>query len=166
MHKVHICTQHLASFAILIRFLFCGGFKSISRRTVRRLIALHPKQNIESELKWKTCSGKMPSKCSCSTGKGLRSVSGNRCLDHLSATNWKVVLPRCVCCRIHCARSVGTIAIQLCLLRSCLSIIRNHFDDDRIIVYRFNKFIRIWPHLVIELQNRSWHHFWTRYAWL
>jgi len=114
MHKVHICTQHLASFAILIRFLFCGGFKSISRRTVRRLIALHPKQNIESELKWKTCSGKMPSKCSCSTGKGLRSVSGNRCLDHLSATNLKVVLPRCVCCRIHCARSAGTIAIQLC----------------------------------------------------
>jgi len=30
------------------------------------------KQKIESELKWQFLSGKMPSKFSCSSGKGLR----------------------------------------------------------------------------------------------
>jgi len=34
---------------------FCLGCKTISRRAARRLIALHPKQNIESEPKWQTC---------------------------------------------------------------------------------------------------------------
>jgi hypothetical protein len=36
--------------------IFCLGCKTISRRAARRLIVLHPKQNIESELKWQTCS--------------------------------------------------------------------------------------------------------------
>jgi len=30
------------------------GRKAISRRTVRWLIVLHPKQNVEDELKWQT----------------------------------------------------------------------------------------------------------------
>src|SRR6202044_2702621 len=58
---------HVSSLSI-----FCFGCKTISRRTARRLIVLHPKQNIESELKWQTCSGTMPSKVSCSSGKGLK----------------------------------------------------------------------------------------------
>jgi hypothetical protein len=33
----------------------CLGCKTISRRVARRLIVLHPKQNIENELKWQTC---------------------------------------------------------------------------------------------------------------
>ena len=35
--------------------IFCLGRKTITRRAARRLIVLHPKQNIESELKWQTC---------------------------------------------------------------------------------------------------------------
>ena len=48
--------------------------KTISRRAARRLIVLHPKQNIESEPKWQNRSGKMPSKFSCSSAKGLTSM--------------------------------------------------------------------------------------------
>jgi len=47
------------------------GCKTISRRTARRLIVLHRKQNLESELKWQTCSGITPSKFSGLSGKGL-----------------------------------------------------------------------------------------------
>jgi len=43
----------------------------ISRRAARRLIVLHPKQNTESELKWQTFSGMMPTTFFCSSGKGL-----------------------------------------------------------------------------------------------
>jgi len=43
----------------------------ISRRAARRPIVLHRKQNIESELKWQTFSGRAPSKFSCSSGKEL-----------------------------------------------------------------------------------------------
>jgi len=43
----------------------------MSRRAAHRLIILHHKQNIESELKWQTCSGTMARKFSCSSGKGL-----------------------------------------------------------------------------------------------
>jgi len=35
--------------------IFCLGCKTSIRRGARRLIVLHPKQNIESELKWQTC---------------------------------------------------------------------------------------------------------------
>ena len=35
--------------------IFCLECKTISRRAARWLIVLHPKQNIESELKWQTC---------------------------------------------------------------------------------------------------------------
>jgi len=35
--------------------VFCLGRKTISRQAARRLIVLHPKQDIESELKWQTC---------------------------------------------------------------------------------------------------------------
>jgi hypothetical protein len=34
--------------------IFSLGHKTISRRAARRLIVLHPKQNIKSELKWQT----------------------------------------------------------------------------------------------------------------
>src|SRR6202021_2377320 len=63
--------------------IFCFGCKTIRRRAAlpliacversraRRLIALHPEQNIESELKWQTCFDTMPSKFSYSSGKGL-----------------------------------------------------------------------------------------------
>jgi len=34
---------------------FCLGCKTISLRAARRLIVLHPKQNIQSGLKWQTC---------------------------------------------------------------------------------------------------------------
>jgi len=45
MHKINqIC--HFSSLSI-----FCLGCKAISRRAARRLIVLHPKQNIESEPK-------------------------------------------------------------------------------------------------------------------
>jgi hypothetical protein len=37
-----------------------------------RLIVMHPKQNIESELKWQTCSGALPIEVSCSSGIGLK----------------------------------------------------------------------------------------------
>jgi len=30
-------------------------YKTISQRTAHRLMDLHPKQNIESEIKWQTC---------------------------------------------------------------------------------------------------------------
>jgi len=35
--------------------IFCLGCKIISQRAACRLIVLHPKQNIESELNWQTC---------------------------------------------------------------------------------------------------------------
>jgi hypothetical protein len=35
--------------------IFCLGCKTIRRRAARRLIVLHPKQNIESDLKLQTC---------------------------------------------------------------------------------------------------------------
>jgi hypothetical protein len=44
----------------------------ISRRAARRLIVLHPKQKIESELKFLTWSGTMSSKFRYSSGKGLK----------------------------------------------------------------------------------------------
>jgi hypothetical protein len=52
--------------------IFCLGCKTISRRAARRLIVLHPKQKIESELKWQTCFSTVPSKVSCLSGKGLK----------------------------------------------------------------------------------------------
>ena len=58
--------SHLSSFHI-----FCLGCITISRRAARRLMVLHPKQNIESDLKWQTCFGTVPSKVSCLSGKGL-----------------------------------------------------------------------------------------------
>jgi len=41
---------HLSLLSIL-----CLGCKNDQWRAARRLIVLHPKQNIESELKWQTC---------------------------------------------------------------------------------------------------------------
>jgi len=46
--------------------------KTISRRAARRLVVLHSKHDIESELKWQTCFGVVPSKFYCSSGKGLK----------------------------------------------------------------------------------------------
>jgi len=46
--------------------------QNISWQAARQLIVLHPKQKIESELKWQTCSGTMPSKFSCLSGNGLK----------------------------------------------------------------------------------------------
>jgi len=57
--------------------IFCLGYKTISRRPARRLIFLHLKQNIESDLKWQTCFGTVPSKVSCSSGKGLNTFARN-----------------------------------------------------------------------------------------
>ena len=54
MHKIkQVC--HFSSLS-----MFCLGCKTISRRAARRLIVLHPKQNIESQLKWQTCFYTMP----------------------------------------------------------------------------------------------------------
>ena len=39
--------NHFSSLSV-----FCLGCKTISRQAARRLIVLHPKQNIQSELKW------------------------------------------------------------------------------------------------------------------
>jgi len=61
------CTKS-NKFAILVNVLY---FVSDAKRSARRLIALHPKQNIESELKWQTCSGTTPTKFSCLSGRGL-----------------------------------------------------------------------------------------------
>jgi len=35
--------------------IFCLGCKASSRRAAGQRIVLHPKQNMESELKWQTC---------------------------------------------------------------------------------------------------------------
>ena len=43
----------------------------VPKQAARLLIVLHPKQNIESELKWQTCFGTTPKKFSCSSGKRL-----------------------------------------------------------------------------------------------
>jgi len=45
-----------------------------AKRSAGELLALHPKQNIESEIKWQTCFGTMRSKFSCSSGKWLISI--------------------------------------------------------------------------------------------
>jgi len=42
--------QNLTSLPVCFA-IFCWGCKPISQRAARRLIVLHPKQNIESELK-------------------------------------------------------------------------------------------------------------------
>src|ERR1700690_292009 len=49
-HKIYQ-NCHFGSFSI-----FCLACKTISRRAARRLIVLHPKQNIESEPKRQSCS--------------------------------------------------------------------------------------------------------------
>src|ERR1700721_2907226 len=72
--------------------IFCLGCKTISRRAARRLIVLHPKQNIESELKWQTCSGTMPSKFSHLSGKELIGIDKN----HIDA----VTCPYCKIARL------------------------------------------------------------------
>ena len=54
--KKQVC--HFSSLSV-----FCLGCKTISRRTARRLIVLHPKQNIESELKYKNFVRFCVSKC-------------------------------------------------------------------------------------------------------
>jgi len=46
--------------------------QTISRQAARRLIVLHPKQNIQSEPKWQICSGTMQFKLSCSSENGVR----------------------------------------------------------------------------------------------
>jgi len=46
---------HFSSFSV-----FCLGRKMISRRAARRLMLLHPEQNLKSELKWKICFGTAP----------------------------------------------------------------------------------------------------------
>src|ERR1700731_3591451 len=75
-----ILPEQVCHFSSLPIFsIFCLGCKRISQRAARRLILLHPKQNIENELKWQTCSGKMPSKFSCSSGKGLKKVNSTDC---------------------------------------------------------------------------------------
>jgi len=44
----------------------------LSRLAAHRLIVLHPKQKIESELKWQTRFGTVPSKFICSSVKELK----------------------------------------------------------------------------------------------
>jgi len=41
--------------AILVHFLYFLRCQTISRRAARRMIVLHSKLNIESELKWQIC---------------------------------------------------------------------------------------------------------------
>jgi hypothetical protein len=59
---IHFDAQSLTSLPFYFTFysLYCLRCKTISRRAVRRLIVLHSKQNIESELKWRTCFCAMP----------------------------------------------------------------------------------------------------------
>jgi len=54
------------------RSIFCLGCRTISRRAARRLIVWHPEQNIEVNIE---DSVTMPSKISCSSGKGLNLCS-------------------------------------------------------------------------------------------
>jgi hypothetical protein len=68
---LHFDSQNLPSLHFSSLSIFCLGCKTISRRAARRLIVLHPKHNLEGELKWQACSGTMPSKFSHSSGKGL-----------------------------------------------------------------------------------------------
>src|ERR1700731_4101562 len=69
---------HFSSLSIL-----CLGCKTIRRRAARRLIVLHPTQIIESDIKWQTCSGRMPSKVSCLSWKGLKNICQS-CLEEAS----------------------------------------------------------------------------------
>jgi len=49
--------QNITSLPFYFAFyIFFLGHKTINRRAARWLIVLHPKQNLESELKWQTCS--------------------------------------------------------------------------------------------------------------
>ena len=48
-------------FAILVHFLYFLGRNTINQRAARRMNVLHPKQNIESELKWQNWFGTVPS---------------------------------------------------------------------------------------------------------
>jgi len=68
--------QKLTSFPFGSLFIFCLGSKMIGRRAARRLIILHPKQHVESELKLKTCFGTVPIKFSCSSMKELMHWNG------------------------------------------------------------------------------------------
>ena len=53
LHFLGSVPEHICHFSSLS--IFCLGCKTISRRAAGRLIVLHPKQNIEGELKWLTC---------------------------------------------------------------------------------------------------------------
>jgi len=68
----------------VIRFTFTLNIlfrtQMISRRPSRKLIVLHPKQNLESEVKWHTCFSTVPRKFSCSWNKGLSRTSCQRYL--------------------------------------------------------------------------------------
>jgi len=48
--------QNLTSLPLWFTFCILFGMQNAARR----LIVLHPKQNIEGELKWQTCFGTMP----------------------------------------------------------------------------------------------------------
>src|ERR1700721_2041360 len=79
--------------------IFCLGCNTISRRAVRRLIVLHRKQNIESELKWLTCLARCPAKFGCSSGKGLTS----NCYNYVHAlTRLRMTLLYCLCHSFAC----------------------------------------------------------------
>ena len=47
--------QNLTSCNFSSLYIFCLGQDTISWRFARLLIVLHPKRDIESELKWQTC---------------------------------------------------------------------------------------------------------------
>jgi len=69
------CTKSNKSCHFSSISIFCLRCKTVSRRAARCLIVLHPKHNIETELKRQTCSGTMVTKFSWSSGKGLISTS-------------------------------------------------------------------------------------------
>ena len=65
-------------FAILVHLIYFDfACKTISRRAARRLIVLHPKQNIESELKWQK-NGKQLVLARCQKNLAVRQGKGER----------------------------------------------------------------------------------------
>jgi hypothetical protein len=60
---------------------------------------LHSKQNIESEPKWQTCFGAMPSKFSCLSGIGLNirgTLKVKSAIDHFTSLE-DALFESCLC---------------------------------------------------------------------
>jgi len=70
---MHFYAHNLTSLHFSSLYMFCLGCKTIRRRAARRLIVLHPRQNVESELKWQKMVIFCIESICCLSIKGLNS---------------------------------------------------------------------------------------------